>query len=82
MIRNRSVYNASLKKRCNIDFIISSNLSEGWYEEKPDKNIRARPKQYSDFAIEQCLKIRYLFGLKLGYTQGFIKYFFEKSGLN
>ena len=36
---------------------------------------------YSDKAIISCLKIRYLFGLKLRQTQGFIDWMFLVSGI-
>lgn len=62
--------------------MIADDLSQGWYDEKRDKRKRGRQREYSDFAIEQCLKIRCLFGLKLRQTQGFIEYIFEISGLD
>ena len=65
-----------------MDFMIADDLSQGWYEESSDQRKRGRQKKYSDFAIEQVLKIRYLFGLRLRQVQGFIEYIFETSGLN
>lgn len=62
--------------------MIAENLGESWYEEKVDCKGRRRQKEYSDLAIEQFIKIRCLFGLRLRQTQGFINYLFELCGLN
>ena len=78
---NWSFYNNYLRKRGRVDFMIADILSQGWYEDKVHRRKRGRQREYSDFAIEQFLKIRCLFGLQLRQTQGFIEYIFEISGL-
>ena len=81
-ITNWSEYNNSLRNRGNIYFMISNDLASGWYDGGTEVRKRGRPRRYSDHAILQCLKIRYLFGLKLRQTQGFINWLFEISGLS
>jgi hypothetical protein len=62
--------------------MIAENLGKSWYEESVDYKRRGRQKEYSDLAIEQFIKIRCLFGLRLRQTEGFINYLFELCGLN
>lgn len=62
--------------------MIAENLGEFWYEESGDYKRRRRQKKYSDLVIEQFIKIRCLFGLRLRQTEGFINYLFELCGLN
>jgi hypothetical protein len=81
-IINWSEYNYFLRNRGRIDFMIASNLAEGWYDEQGKKRKRGRARRYSDTAILRCLEIRCLFGLKLRQTQGFINWLFEMSGLS
>jgi transposase len=61
--------------------MIAENLSDGWYEDNGSNNKRGGQKRYSDKAIFMCLQIRYLFGLKLRQSQGFINWIFEISRL-
>ncbi|WP_341751238.1 MULTISPECIES: transposase [unclassified Candidatus Tisiphia] len=69
-IINWSEYNYFLRNRGRIDFMMASNLAEGWYDDQDKKRKRGRPRRYSDTAILRCLEIRCLFGLKLRQTQG------------
>jgi hypothetical protein len=62
--------------------MISENLCDGWYEDDRLDKKPGRRKTYSDQAIIQVLQIRYLFGLKLRQTQGFLDWLFEMAGLN
>lgn len=80
-ISNWREYNNLLRNRGRIDFMIASNLAEGWYDDGNSQKKRGRPKRYSDNAILQCLKIRCLFGLKLRQTQGFINWLFGMACL-
>jgi transposase len=80
-LNNWSSYNKYLRNRGRIDFMIAEDLINSWYDERPLYRKRGRQKKYSDLAILQFLQIRYLFGLKLRQTQGFIDYIFEVSGL-
>jgi len=80
-INNWPEYNNVLRNRGRIDFMIAKNLSEGWYEDNGSNKKRGGQRRYSDKAILMCLQIRYLFGLKLRQSQGFINWIFEISGL-
>jgi hypothetical protein len=75
-------YNNNLRNRGRIDFMISKNLSDGWYADNIGSKKRGGQKRYSDKAILICLQIRYLFGLKLRQSQGFIDWIFEISRLS
>ena len=79
-IINWPKYNATLRNRGRIDFMVSENLSVGWYEDCSGPKTRGGQKLYSDEAILACMKIRCLFGLKLRQTQGFIDWLFMMSG--
>ena len=80
-ITNWPKYNNILRNRGSIDFMIAENLRDGWYEDNSSDKKRGGQKRYSDKAILMCLQIRYLFGLKLRQSQGFIDWIFEISGL-
>jgi hypothetical protein len=74
-VTNWSEYNESLRKRGNIEFMIASDLSEGWYEQSVANNRkRGRQRIFSDKAITCCLQIAYLCGFPLRQAQGFIDY--------
>jgi len=79
-VENWPSYNRVLKNRGRLDFMISENLGEFWYEERIDYKRRGRQKEYSDLAIEQFIKIMCLFGLRLRQAEGFINYLFELCG--
>jgi hypothetical protein len=79
-IINWSEYTDILRKRGRIDFMIAENLSHSWYEDSLNNRKPGRQKIYSDQAILQCLQIRYMFGLKLCQTQGFIDWIFKMTG--
>lgn len=78
-ITNWAQYNGYLRNRGRIDFMIAEDLCDNWYDH-PIKRRCGRQKKYSDLAILQCLQIRYLFGLRLRQTEGFINCLFEASG--
>lgn len=80
-ITNWSEYNNILRNRGRIDFMIAENLSDGWYEDNGGNKKHGGQRKYSDQAIFICLQIRYLFGLKLRQSQGFINWIFKISGL-
>ena len=80
-IKNWPQYNNILRNRGRIDLMIAEDLSDGWYEDNGGNKKRGGQKRYSDKAIFMCLQIRYLFGLKLRQSQGFINWIFEMSGL-
>ena len=80
-VTNWSEYNNILRNRGRIDFMIAEDLSKGRYENNVSNKKRGGQKRYSDKAIFMCLQIRYLFGLKLRQSQGFINWIFMISGL-
>jgi len=80
-VTNWSEYNNILRNRGRIDFMISEDLSNEWYEDTGGNKRRGGQKRYSDKAIFMCVQIRYLFGLKLRQSQGFINWIFMLSGL-
>ena len=80
-VTNWSEYNNILRNRGRIDFMIAEDLSDGWYEDNSGYRSRGGQKIYSDKAIFMCLQLRYLLGLKLRQTQGFINWIFMISGL-
>ena len=75
-IINWSEYNNSLRNRGRIDFMISKNLGENWYEQHDHNRCHGGQRRYSDQAILVCLQIRCLFILKLRQCQGFINWVF------
>ena len=79
-LTNWPEYNNILRNRGRIDFMIAENLSDGWYSDNTSSRVRGGQRRYSDRAILMCLQIRYLFGLKLRQTQGFINWIFMMSG--
>lgn len=81
-VTNWSEYNDFLRRRGRIDFMISENLCNGWYEDDHLDKKPGRKKTYSDQSIIQVLEIRYLFGLKLRQTQGFLDWVFKIADLD
>lgn len=80
-VSNWSEYNNILRNRGRIDLMIASDLSDGWYEDNGRAKRRGGQKKYSDKTIFMCLQIRYLFGLKLRQSEGFINWIFMVAGL-
>lgn len=76
-VSNWSEYNASLKNRGSIEFWLSKNAIENWYEENQIYDGTGAPKQYSDFAIIICNEIRQVYRLPLRQTEGFINSLFN-----
>ena len=79
-VTNWPKYNNILRNRGRIDFMIAEDLSDGWYEDNGGNKKRGGQRRYSDKAILMCLQIRYLFGLKLRQSQGFINWIFMLTG--
>jgi IS5 family transposase len=79
-VTNWPKYNNILRNRGRIDFMIAEDLSDGWYEDNGSNKNRGGQRRYSDKAILMCLQIRYLFGLKLRQSQGFINWIFMLTG--
>lgn len=69
--RDWSQYNAAAKKSGEINFYISEEAIDGWYnKEKTGK--RGASNLYSDIAIQACLAIRYAYNLNYRQGEGFI----------
>jgi transposase len=81
-ISNWSEYNNILRNRGRIDFMIAEDLSDGWYEDNSGYKKRGGQRLYSDKAILMCMQLRYLFGLKLRQSEGFINWIFKMSGFS
>lgn len=69
-ILNWSSYNASLKQRGSITVWFSEDAIESW--QYRGKRERGGKIIYSDTAIQTCLMIRKVYGLKLRQTEGFM----------
>lgn len=77
---NWGVYNAGLKQRGSINIWISAEVISVWNEaEKNGK--RGRDRKYSDLVILCCLSVRKVYHLPLRQCEGFIRSFFEITGI-
>jgi IS5 family transposase len=74
-ISNWSDYNQALRERGSLSFWVSEEFIEHWEYEGP--NQQGARQDYSDMAIEACLKLRLLFSLPFRQTQGFVASLFE-----
>jgi len=81
-VRNWSEYNKALTQRGSITFWINEKTSKKWHGVGTTKQVRGRPKIYSELAIETCSTMRVLFGLTFRRCQGFVKSLFEIMKLN
>ena len=76
-----SSYNQGLKNRYNLNLYISDDIVENWmHKERP--KIWGQSPQYTDFAIKTCLQMRYLLGLPLRGTQGFMESIFKQQNID
>ena len=72
-------YDAALKQRGSINFWISDEIEELWYDKS--KSTKGKSKVYSDYAIEVCVQFRLIYNLKLRQTEGFVNSIFELSNI-
>jgi len=79
-IRNWSEYNKALINRGRITFWFSDDYTNNWLNSDTPRRI-ARPKTYSDIAIECMLLIRSVFHLPLRGLQGFVDDLIDMAGL-
>lgn len=70
-VRNWQDYNKSLIHRGSITFWIDEKSLRDWYETKPLRPSRGRPKKYSDIAIFTVLLFKHVYRLPLRASQGF-----------
>ena len=80
-VANWSDYNASLKRRGDIEIWLSQDLIEDWFFEQRVYDGSGSSKQYTDTAIILCHEIRQVYKLPLRQTQGFIDSLFRLIGL-
>jgi hypothetical protein len=73
-VANWSDYNASLKRRGDIEVWLSQDVVEHWYFEQRIHDGTGSSKHYTDAAIIVCHEIRQVYKLPLRQTQGFINY--------
>jgi Transposase DDE domain len=71
-IANWSDYNASLKRRGDIEVWLSQDLLDAWYYEERIYEGYGSSKYYTDAAIITCHELRQVYKLPLKQAQGFI----------
>lgn len=77
---NWGVYNAGLKQRGSINIWISAEVISVW-NEAAKNGKRGRDRKYSDLVILCCLSVRKVYHLPLRQCEGFIRSFFEITGI-
>ena len=75
--RNWAEYNQSLKQRGSLSIWFDPEMT--WEAEASGR--RGRQKTYSDAAIQACLTLKFLFGLPLRQTTGFVDSLLKRVGL-
>jgi len=81
-VANWSDYNASLKRRGDIEVWLSQDLIDAWYYEERIYDGSGSSKYYTDVAIITCHELRQVYKLPLRQTQGFINSLFRIMGLD
>jgi hypothetical protein len=71
-IGNWSEYNASLRRRGDIEVWISPEVLDNWYNENRVYDGTGTPDLYSDVTIIVCIELRRVFKQPLRQTQGFV----------
>ena len=75
---NWSTYNDSLKRRGSLSIWFDPQMV--WIP--PPTGKRGRRQQFSDAAIQACLKLKVLFGMPLRQTTGFVESLLKLAGLS
>jgi len=70
-------YNQALRNRGNIEFWITDEAIDKWYESNRVYNGTGAPKKFSDFSIIICHEIRQVYKLPLRQCEGFINSIFH-----
>jgi hypothetical protein len=81
-VNNWSEYNASLKRRGDIDIWLSQEVIDNWYVSDRIYDGTGTPDLYSDAAIIICHELRKVLKLPLRQTQGFINSIFRIQELD
>lgn len=80
-VTNWPEYNKALKNRGSINFWLTDDAIEKWYEDDQDNIGCGAPQEYTDFAITVCHEIRQVYKQPLRQTEGFIDSIFRTMGL-
>jgi hypothetical protein len=81
-ISNWHEYNEALRNRGSIEFWISDDAIDQWYEENRIYDGAGAPKKFTDFAIVVCHEVRQVYRLPLRQCQGFIDSIFRIKKLD
>ena len=81
-VSNWAEYNNYLKQRGDIEFWISEDVIEYWYEEDALNTGHGAAHVYSDYVITLCAEIRKVFKLPLRQSEGFINAVFRMKGVS
>ncbi len=74
---NWAEYTEALRQRGSIEFWMSDEAIEKWYEPNRVYDGTGAPKKFSDFSIVICHKIRQVYRLPLRQCEGFINSIFH-----
>ncbi len=80
-VNNWSEYNASLKRRGDIEVWISPKVLDNWYSRDRVYDGTGTPDLYSDEAIIACMELRKVFRQPLRQTQGFVDSILRMLGM-
>lgn len=78
-VTNWREYNASLKQRGSLTFLIGEDLADHWYAKKESAKTGC-PFMYSNLCIETLLSLRHIFKLPLRQVVGFTESLFQLMG--
>ena len=81
-VTNWAEYNASLKRRGDIEVWLAQEVIDNWYISDRIYDGSGTPNLYSDAAILACHDLRKVFKLALRQTQGFIDSIFRMQELD
>jgi hypothetical protein len=76
-VSNWSEYNASLKRRGDIEFWVSQEVPDSWFVKDRINDGTGTPELYSNAAIIMCHELRKVLKLPLRQAQGFIDSIFR-----
>ncbi|MDE5068576.1 MAG: transposase [Trichodesmium sp. St16_bin4-tuft] len=78
-VKNWSEYDASLKQLGSLTFCLSPDVIKQWLSQK-ETGQKGVPDTYSNVAIELIAKLKSLFSLAGGQTEGFLESIFSHYG--
>ena len=80
-VKNWAEYNASLKRRGDIEVWLAQEIIDNWYVSDRVYDGSGTPNLYSDSAIIACHELRKVLKLPLRQTQGFVNSIFRAQKL-